>query len=144
MQAAATNIRLVFTNIDKYGILYFMSKEISAAYHLAENLFYGFREETDLFTQFEVADSGVVQRLGHMTNVEGVEAWGEVDSRHVRQRLSLGKRGIYFLTTTDLAMGGRVDKVGITTDSDNGLFDLEKSTFVLAMNDILSERSNKE
>lgn len=119
-----------------------MSEKVSVAYHLAENLFYGFRGETDLFSSLEVSNSGVVQRKGHMTNVDGAETWGRVDDKQVRQRLSLGKSGIYYLTTTDLAVGGGVERVGITTSSDNGLFELEKSRFTHAMNDILSNRKS--
>lgn len=117
-----------------------MSEKVSMAYHLAENLFYGFREETDLFSPLEVFNSGVVQRKGHMTNVDGTEAWGKVDDKQVRQRLSLGKSGIYYLTTTGLAVGGGVERVCITASSDDGLDELEKSTFTHAMNDILSNR----
>lgn len=118
-----------------------MSKETSTAFHLAENLFYGFRGETDLFTTEEIDASGVVERAGHMTNVEGIVSWGSVDGKKVSQRLSLGKQGLYYFTTTEHPPFAGVEKVHISPNSDKGLAELEKSTLVSAMNSILSARS---
>lgn len=109
----------------------------SEAYLLAESLFYGFRKETDLFSSDEIERSGVVERKGHMTNADGIEAWS---GGHYRQRLSLGRQGLYYLTTTDLRINGPVMHEHISHSSEKSLKSLKNSLFCVAMQQTLADR----
>jgi hypothetical protein len=139
-------IRLTPYSVNKLPIIYskyFLLQNIlmtksSEVYLLAESLFYGFRQETDLFSPEEIDRSGVVERKGHMTNVDGIETRDE----HYRQRLSLGRQGLYFLTTTDMRINGPVTHQHISQNSEKGLKSLQDSLFSAALQQILADRQH--
>lgn len=110
-------------------------------YERAGEIFDTFRGKTELITDAELSESGVVIRSGHMTNVEGVEVFGEREGERAAQRLSLGKNGIYYLATTFLNPGGRVERKCIGPNSPETSIDvLEDSLFVEALKKIAQTR----
>jgi hypothetical protein len=105
----------------------------SSAYLLAETLFYTFRGETDLLDISQVERSGIVERLGHMTNVEGIVGWDAENGKNISQRLSLGKTGLYYFSTTFTEPYGKVVKGVISPASDKNLDALQNSIFTTAL-----------
>lgn len=71
----------------------------SSTYTLAQELFDVYRNKSGLLTSEEIADSGVRVQAGHITNVEGIVAFGVMNDDRASQRLSLGKNGVFFLST---------------------------------------------
>ena len=112
----------------------------STSYALATELFDAFRGKSDLISNDELADSGVVIRAGHMTDVEGIVAFGRIEDVRASQRLSLGKQGMFYLTTTlnRSTDSYRVDH--ITTRTEAGLETLTDSFFVEAFSKIIKSR----
>ncbi len=105
----------------------------SRTFLLAETLFETFQGRTDLLTAQQIANSGILSSLGHMTNVPGIVGFYDLDGRKARQRLSLGKNGIYFFVTTFTDPGGEVVHRHISPRTDNYFAELDTSVFNIAL-----------
>jgi hypothetical protein len=122
------------------------AKEPSSAYLFAENLYYGFRGETDLLTNDELASTPITHEAGHMTGVDGIETRGVKDGTPIRQRLSLGKQGMYYLTTTyDYNPDQEnVHRAHISPVSEKRFVELQNSLFAVILDDILQKRPSQD
>jgi|GEM_PF-2999409 len=119
--------------------------ERAVSHQLAEELFDTFRGKNRIISDEERSNSKVVVRHGHMTNVEGIVAWGEKDNVSITQRLSLGKTGLYYLTTVYHNEGGAVERTHISPNSpDHTLDTLAESLFVGAFKKIIQKRHSGE
>ncbi len=125
------------------GILFFMTHP-SVSYTLAQELFDTFQGNSDLLSTEEVRQSDVYVSPGHMTNVVGIEASGEKEGVRVYQRLSLGKTGLYYLSTTYGYPHGGYERRHITPSTEGGLDVLVDSFFVESFTKIIRNRTNEE
>jgi hypothetical protein len=109
--------------------------EPSPVYTLSQELFDTFRNKTDLLSADEVE---------HMTNVEGIVAFGRMNKGdRVSQRLSLGKNGMFYLSTVFHQTHPSVLKEHITPTSDSNVDIMLNSLFYRSFKRIIQNRNNQ-